>query len=169
MPYGLRKSPRKEMYWVYNKETGRKYSKRPLSLEMAKRQRRAIYASENGYSLRRSRIKAGSAGIKAGIEAGSQGSPCLNLSYGDRPRNIGTLYSHHMKDLLQLTIDDAYGELEKYNKQYPAIERTPEIERGLNMIKCYIEEAKQKIAEFDEFVKERHSKGLRVGGGRRRH
>lgn len=153
MPYGLRKSPRKEMYWVYNKETGRKYSKRPLSLEMAKRQRRAIYASENGYSRRRrSRIKAG--GNKAGIEAG--GSPCLNLSYSDRPRNIGTLYSHHMKDLLQLTIDDAYGELEKYNKQYPVIERTPEIERGLNMIKCYIEEAKRKIAEFDEFVKDRH-------------
>ena len=53
MPYGLRKSPNKKLYWVVNKETGHKFSKSPIPLERAQRQRRAIYASENGYSLQR--------------------------------------------------------------------------------------------------------------------
>lgn len=47
MPYGIRKSPNKELYWVFNKETGRKYSKSPIPKERAEAQRRAIYASEN--------------------------------------------------------------------------------------------------------------------------
>lgn len=51
MPYDLRKSPKKG-YWVVNRETGKKYSKRPIPLERAQRQRRAIYASENGYFLK---------------------------------------------------------------------------------------------------------------------
>ncbi len=47
MPYGLRKSPNKELYWVFNKETGHKFSKLPLPKERALAQRRAIYASQN--------------------------------------------------------------------------------------------------------------------------
>ena len=46
MPYGLRKSPKKELYWVFNKETGHKFSKLPLPKERAEAQRRAIYASQ---------------------------------------------------------------------------------------------------------------------------
>jgi hypothetical protein len=46
MPYTLRKSPGKNMYWVVNKYTGKKYSRKPLSKQVAERQRRAIYASE---------------------------------------------------------------------------------------------------------------------------
>jgi hypothetical protein len=52
MPYGLRKSPKKELYWVFNKETGHKFSKLPLPKQRAQAQIRAIYASE--------RIRAGS-------------------------------------------------------------------------------------------------------------
>jgi len=47
IPYSLRKSPKKNLYWVVNKKTGKKYSKKPLKKEVAERQRRAIYASEN--------------------------------------------------------------------------------------------------------------------------
>jgi ankyrin repeat protein len=55
MPYGIRKSPNKNLYWVYNKETGKKFSKKPIPRERAEAQRRAIYASENGYKLNRSK------------------------------------------------------------------------------------------------------------------
>lgn len=57
MPYGIRKSPNKNLYWVYNKETGKKFSKKPIPRERAEAQRRAIYASENGYRLNRSRSR----------------------------------------------------------------------------------------------------------------
>jgi len=66
MPYGLRKSRGRDLFWVYNKETGRKYSKKPLPRSRAEAQRRAIYATENGYVLNRSRsLKAGSFGSRA--------------------------------------------------------------------------------------------------------
>jgi hypothetical protein len=55
MPYHLRKSPKKNLYWVVNAESGRKYSKLPIPKERAEAQRRAIYASENGYILNKSR------------------------------------------------------------------------------------------------------------------
>ena len=57
MPFGIRKSPNKNLYWVYNKETGKKFSKKPIPRERAEAQRRAIYASENGYKLNRSRSR----------------------------------------------------------------------------------------------------------------
>jgi hypothetical protein len=47
MPYKLRKAPKKDLYWVVNKETGKKYSNEPLPLERAKAQMKALYASEN--------------------------------------------------------------------------------------------------------------------------
>ena len=55
MPYHLRKSPKKNLYWVVNAESGKKYSRKPIPKERAERQRRAIYASENGYVLDRSK------------------------------------------------------------------------------------------------------------------
>jgi hypothetical protein len=60
MPYHLRKAPRKNLFWVVNADSGKKYSSDPLPRERAEAQRRAIYASENGYVLRnrsRSRSK----------------------------------------------------------------------------------------------------------------
>jgi ankyrin repeat protein len=57
MPYGIRKSPNKNLYWVYNKETGNKFSKKPIPRERAEAQRRAIYANENGYKLNRSKSR----------------------------------------------------------------------------------------------------------------
>jgi hypothetical protein len=48
MPYKLRKAPRRELYWVVNKETGQKHSKEPLEKEQAKAQMRALYAREGG-------------------------------------------------------------------------------------------------------------------------
>jgi hypothetical protein len=46
MPYKLRKAPKKDLYWVVNKESGEKYSKDPLPKERAKAQMRALYANE---------------------------------------------------------------------------------------------------------------------------
>lgn len=51
MPYKLRKAPGKELYWVVNKETGKKHSKDPISKEDAKAQMKALYAVESGYTL----------------------------------------------------------------------------------------------------------------------
>lgn len=50
MPYTIEKVG--SGYKVENEYTGRTYSKSPLPLARAEAQRRAIYASENGYSLR---------------------------------------------------------------------------------------------------------------------
>lgn len=52
MPYKLRKAPKKELYWVVNKETGKKHSKEPLPRKRAEAQMRALYAVESGYTLR---------------------------------------------------------------------------------------------------------------------
>lgn len=52
MPYKLRKAPRRDAYWVVNKETGAKHSKDPLPLSRAKAQMRALYAAEHDNDLR---------------------------------------------------------------------------------------------------------------------
>ena len=52
MPYKLRKVPKKDLYWVVSKETGKKHSKEGLPLEQAKAQMRALYAAEGGYEMR---------------------------------------------------------------------------------------------------------------------
>ena len=46
MPYKLRKAPKRDLYWVVNKETGKKYSNEPLPKERAKAQMKALYAQE---------------------------------------------------------------------------------------------------------------------------
>lgn len=50
MPYAVVRSGRG--YKVQNEKSGRFYSYLPLSKDKAERQRRALYASENGYTLR---------------------------------------------------------------------------------------------------------------------
>lgn len=45
MPYKLRKAPKRDLYWVVNKNTKQKYSKEPLSKERAQAQMRALYAN----------------------------------------------------------------------------------------------------------------------------
>jgi hypothetical protein len=50
MPYKLVESGNK--FFVENKDTGHRYSNRPLSRKKAVGQLRALYASENGYKLR---------------------------------------------------------------------------------------------------------------------
>ena len=52
MPYKLRKAPKRELYWVVNKETGKKHSKDPLPKERALAQMRALYASEDDAPMR---------------------------------------------------------------------------------------------------------------------
>lgn len=47
MPYKLRKAPKRDLYWVVNKETGKKHSNEPLPKEKAQAQMRALYAAEN--------------------------------------------------------------------------------------------------------------------------
>lgn len=48
MPYSLQKSGRG--YYVITKASGRRHSKRPLSLKRAKAQMRALYANEKSNS-----------------------------------------------------------------------------------------------------------------------
>lgn len=50
MPYALLKAKGLNLYWVINKETGRKFSHTPLTLTMAKKQLAAlaIHAHEYG-------------------------------------------------------------------------------------------------------------------------
>jgi len=48
MPWKLRKAPKKELYWVVNKETGHKHSKEPLPKATAEAQMKALYATEGG-------------------------------------------------------------------------------------------------------------------------
>jgi hypothetical protein len=47
MPYKLRKAPNRDLYWVVNKETNKKFSKDPLPKEDAMAQMRALYANTN--------------------------------------------------------------------------------------------------------------------------
>jgi len=47
MPYALRKAPKRDLYWVINKQTKQKYSKDPLPRSRAEAQRRALYAAES--------------------------------------------------------------------------------------------------------------------------
>ena len=47
MPYKLRKAPKRDLYWVVNKDNGKKYSKDPLPIDNAKAQMRALYANES--------------------------------------------------------------------------------------------------------------------------
>ena len=47
MPFKLRKAPRRELFWVVNKENGNKYSKDPMSRKRAEAQMRALYAAES--------------------------------------------------------------------------------------------------------------------------
>lgn len=56
MPYKLRKAPNQEKYWVVAQDGSHK-SKDPLPLERAKRQMRALYAAEGGYTLGKDRGK----------------------------------------------------------------------------------------------------------------
>lgn len=59
MPYMIRKAPKKELYWVVNKETKHKYSKDPIPLINAQRQMRLLNAVDHGFvpskNYRRSR------------------------------------------------------------------------------------------------------------------
>lgn len=54
MAYAIRKSPKEKLYrgGVYSKKTEKKFLKKPNSRKRAEAQRRAIYASENGYKKR---------------------------------------------------------------------------------------------------------------------
>jgi len=49
MPYALRKAPNQELYWVVNRETKHKYSKKPIPLDKAKKQKRLLDAIDHGF------------------------------------------------------------------------------------------------------------------------
>jgi len=51
MPYKLRKQRGKDLYWVVNKDTGKKYSNEPLPKERAQAQMRALYSHMEGGDL----------------------------------------------------------------------------------------------------------------------
>jgi len=48
MPYELKKAAGLNLYWVINKETGRKFSHAPMTLAVAKRQLAALYLHTGG-------------------------------------------------------------------------------------------------------------------------
>lgn len=84
MPYNLRKAPKKNLWWVVNADSGKKYSKSPLPRERAESQRRAIYASENGYVLNRSRSKSTASKSKSK----SKSRKLSRTKYAPTPRYI---------------------------------------------------------------------------------
>jgi hypothetical protein len=47
MAYKLRKKPLYDLYWVVNKDTGKKYSKEALPLERAKKQLQVLHIATN--------------------------------------------------------------------------------------------------------------------------
>jgi hypothetical protein len=49
MPYVLRKAPKKDLYWVVSKPTGKKHSADPIPKDKAEAQMRLLYALESGY------------------------------------------------------------------------------------------------------------------------
>jgi hypothetical protein len=48
MPYALQKKRNTNKFWVKNKDTGRKLSKKPLSLLRAKKQLKAVLIHTHG-------------------------------------------------------------------------------------------------------------------------
>lgn len=51
MPYKLRKAPKRDLYWVVSKESGKKHSEEPMPRARAEAQMRALYAAEGGYVM----------------------------------------------------------------------------------------------------------------------
>jgi len=83
MPYKLRKAPKRDLYWVINKDTKEKHSKEPLPLDRAKAQMKALYASE-----------------KSSVEA-TRSNP---LRKGGSSEEMNTLFN----ELLDTLKDDLY-------------------------------------------------------------
>jgi len=126
MPYSLRKAPKKDLYWVVNKVTGRKYSKSPLPLERAQSQRRAIYASEKGY-MRGGSTTGLAAGQRRGCFGGgvsasplrSRGTPDLRYIVGEIMQSSEMreyiyaleLYVHRRRHLVQIGFQRKKSEL----------------------------------------------------------
>lgn len=50
MPFALRKAPKRDLYWVVNKESKQKYSKEPIPKEKAEAQLRILEKTGKGYS-----------------------------------------------------------------------------------------------------------------------
>lgn len=48
MPYAIQKQRNASKYWVKNKDTGRKLSKKPMPLQRAKRQLAAVLINTRG-------------------------------------------------------------------------------------------------------------------------
>jgi hypothetical protein len=48
MPYSIQKQRNASKFWVKNKETGRKLSKKPMPLQRAKRQLAAVLINTRG-------------------------------------------------------------------------------------------------------------------------
>lgn len=70
----LRKAPKKDLYWVVD-ETGRHYSKEPMSKERARQQQKALYAAES-----RGEFKGGATAAEAQASWDAQPPP-KKLSY----------------------------------------------------------------------------------------
>lgn len=49
MPYKLRKAPNKNLYWVVNKDSGKKHSIDPIPLDRANKQMRLLRAIDHGF------------------------------------------------------------------------------------------------------------------------
>jgi hypothetical protein len=113
MPYKLRKSRNQEKYWVVNKKSGHKYSKRPLERSMAVRQMRALYASE----------KSGRSGMRimGGLEGGEAVDSFLMASFdqerGQLPKNVliflrprnGEIFEHYKSRFINFFLSQKYG------------------------------------------------------------
>lgn len=69
MPYSIRKYPGNDLYYVYNKETKKKFSKEPLDKETAMAQLRALYAQEGKEFKEKKKMPSRSRMVKGSDEA----------------------------------------------------------------------------------------------------
>jgi hypothetical protein len=124
MPWKLRKAPKRDLYWVVNKETGRKYSKEPIPRDRAEAQMRLLYMKkrksgagtlegegflDDAYSLFKKGVSAVSTRVSDVMKGKRQDYPppvrAYLAKYGDRPISGLTLRRDPLKNMLNAAIN----------------------------------------------------------------
>jgi len=145
MPYKLRKAPKKDAYWVVNKQTGKKYSHEPLPHKTAIKQLRALYAQENGY--------------KQNLKGGELNNPELLLEYQRAIKQVMDNMRQKNEQLIQKEKAALDGNMTG-GLFYPGTDEVP-IPLDENRYKKSFWE---KVGEFFEMIGKAILKGLQAIG-----
>lgn len=118
MPYKLRKAPRRELYWVVNKDTGQKHSKDPLPKERAKAQMKALYAAEKGYKMRgRGRLPVFEELTRRGTQEATPLNPDAREFLPERPDWVRDSY-HFLLQMIRYIQDEWRGDIGDIQRQF---------------------------------------------------